>query len=267
MGLIENDSLVKVDSVPITKSGTADDVVNDISNLIERFSGTKILGIGVGVPSVVDVQRGIVYDVQNIPSWKEVRLKDLLERRFSVPVYVNNDANCFAVGEKYFGKGKGYENIVGLIVGTGLGAGIVVNGKLYAGKNCGAGEFGCVKYKDRNYEYYCSGQFFSNEYNTTGEELFKKAQSGDTEALGVFAEFGANLGEAIKLVMYSVDPEIIILGGSGSKSFIFFKDEMYKSLNDFAYPKSTANLKIEVSEIQNVAILGAAALYYDEIKK
>lgn len=267
VGLIENNFLVKVESLPITKTGNAIDVVNDISNLIERFSGHEIKGIGIGVPSVVDVERGIVYDVQNIPSWKEVHLKDLLEKKFRVPVYVNNDANCFVVGEKYFGKGKDYKNIVGLIIGTGLGAGIVIHGKLYAGKNCGAGEFGTIPYKDKTYEYFCSGQFFTNKYNMTGEELFQKAEQGDKVAMNIFSKFGSNFGEAIKLIMYSVDPEIIILGGSVSKSFNLFKDEMFKSISDFSYPKSIDNLIIEVSEIENVAILGAAALYYNYLMK
>ena len=262
-GLIEKESLTKVESIQITKSDNVMDVMDDIVNLIERFSGYGISGIGVGVPSVVDVEKGIVYNVQNIPSWKEVHLKDFLEKKFNVPVYINNDANCFAVGEKYFGKGKDYKNIVGLIIGTGLGAGIIINGKLYAGRNCGAGEFGCVPYKDKNYEYYCSGQFFGHEYRTTGGELFGRAKRGDREAMEIFSIFGTNLGEAIKLIMYSVDPEIIILGGSVSKSFEMFKNEIYESIKGFAYPKSVDNLVIEVSEIQNVAILGAAALYYD----
>jgi len=264
VGLIENDSLIRVESLPITKNGSASAVVNDIINLIERFSGNEILGIGVGVPSVVDVEKGIVYDVQNIPSWKEVPLKDILEKKFNIPVYINNDANCFAIGEAYFGKGKGYKNIVGLIVGTGLGAGLVIHGKLYAGRNCGAGEFGTIPYKEKNYEYYCSGQFFSNEYNITGEELNKQAKLGDPEAINIFSVFGNNLGEAIKLIMYSVDPEIIILGGSVSKSFDLFKNQMYDSIRKFSYSNSADNLIIEVSEIDNVAILGSAALYYDE---
>lgn len=262
-GLIENNSLVNVESIPITKTMNAMDVVDDITNLIERLSASEIDGIGVGVPSVVDVEKGIVYDVQNIPSWKEVPLKKLLEAKLHVPVYVNNDANCFAIGEKYFGKGKDHDNVVGLIVGTGLGAGIIINSKLYAGRNCGAGEFGCVAYRDKNYEYYCSGQFFTNVYHTTGEELFEKAKRGDKEAVRIFSEFGANLGQAIKLIMYTIDPEIIILGGSVSKSFEMFKNDMYRSVKDFAYPKSVDNLVVKVSEVDNVAILGAAALYYD----
>lgn len=263
VGLIKDNLLVRVESLPITKTDSAIDVVNDIAKLIERFSGDAIKGIGIGVPSVVDVENGVVYDVQNIPSWKEVHLKELLEDRFKLPVYVNNDANCFAAGEKYFGKGKNYKNIVGLIIGTGMGAGIIIHDKLYAGKNCGAGEFGTIPYKDKTYEYFCSGQFFTDEFNTTGEELFLRAGTGDKEAIQIFTMYGANLGEAVKLIMYALDPEIIILGGSVSKSFAWFKESMFESISHFSYAKSISNIKIEVSEIENVAILGAAALYHN----
>ena len=69
-------------------------------------------------------------------------MKRIIEKKFKVPVSINNDANCFALGEKHFG--KKYNNMVGLIIGTGVGAGIIINGKLYCGHNCGAGEFGSI---------------------------------------------------------------------------------------------------------------------------
>ena len=124
------------------------------------------------------LKRGVVYDVQNIPSFKEVDLKRILEEEFKIPTYINNDANCFIVGEKYFGAGRDYKNIVGLIIGTGLGAGLYTNGKLYCGTNCGAGEFGMLPYKDGIYEDYCSGKYFSNGLKTTGKEIFYRAEKG-----------------------------------------------------------------------------------------
>ena len=75
------------------------------------------------MPGIIEVDRGIVYDIVNIPSWKEVFLKDKLEVHFKYPVYVNNDTNCFALGEKYFGKARGYQNVMGITLGTGFGAG------------------------------------------------------------------------------------------------------------------------------------------------
>jgi glucokinase len=215
----------------------------------------------------VNVEKGIVYDVQNIPSWKKIHLRDLLREKFNIPVYINNDANCFATGEKYFGKAKNYKNIIGLIIGTGLGAGIIINEELYEGKNCGAGEFGMIQYKNKNFEYFCSGHFFADEFNTTGEKVFLRAKKNEPEALSIFSMFGANLGEVIKIIMYTLDPEIIILGGSISKSFEYFEAEMYKSISGFSFSNSVNNLKIEVSEIENVAVLGAAALYYNDVGK
>jgi glucokinase len=196
----------------------------------------------------------------NIPSWKVVPLKEMLEKRYNVPVYVNNDANCFAVGEKYFGKAKSYKNIVGVTLGTGLGCGLIFNGKLYEGSNCGAGEFGNVPYLQHNVEYYCSGQFFTDEKKVSAIDLFQKAQNGDPNALQLFDEYGFHLGVVLKSILYSYDPEIIILGGSVSQSFEFFKDAMFHAMQDFAFSNVLANIKIDVSDLENAAIYGAAAL-------
>jgi len=267
VGLVQNEKLEKVESFEFEKTISEKDMLTELFLLIEKFEIDKIDGIGIGVPSVVDIEKGIVYDVQNIPSWREIPLKKLFEERFKMPVYINNDANCFVVGEKYFGSVKKYKNIVGLIIGTGLGAGIIINNCLYAGNNCGAGEFGMIPFKDQIYEYYCSGQYFDKEHGIKGNSLFKQASAGDPVALDIFAKFGANVGEAIKSIMFAVDPEVIVLGGSVSKSFNLFKKEMWKSINNFTYSKSIAKLRIEVSKTEYIAILGAAALYLDAIEK
>ncbi len=262
-GLVKNDRLVEVVSSPINGQGSQREIVEQIFRVVDPLIQKGLKGIGVGVPSVVDLKRGIIYDVVNIPSWKRVPLKALLEKRYRIPVYINNDANCFAVGEKYFGQAKKYNHVVGLIVGTGLGAGVITNGKLYSGANCGAGEFGMISYLGHNYEYYASGQFFKNVYKTSGKELFARAKSGDGEALRIFSEFGSHLGEAIKTILYAADPDIIILGGSVSKAYRFFKQAMWKSIKTFVYSLVLKNIKIGVSRVRNIAILGAAALYYD----
>jgi glucokinase len=222
-----------------------------------------VAGIGAGVPSVIDLKTGTVYDVQNIPSWKKVPLKAILEERYRLPVYVNNDANCFAAGEKHFGKLGPYDNAVGLIVGTGLGAGIIANGRLYSGINCGAGEFGMLPYLDRNFEAYASGQFFRRVHGTSGREVAERAGRGDAKALEIFAEFGRHLGEAVKAMCYAVDPEIIVLGGSVSKSYRHFEAALWRAFQSYAYSLAKERLKIELSETENIAILGAAALYFD----
>ena len=251
----------------IKKGGSETEILDDLHFLIGKFLNDKIAGIGIGVPSLVDPEKGIVYDATNIPAWKEVHLKEQIEAKYGIPVYVNNDANCFVMGEKYFGKGKDYKNIVGLIIGTGLGSGLVFNNHLYAGENYGAGEFGMIPFREHDFEYYCSGQFFENEYGVPGEEIKQRAEQGDVEALEIFTKFGSNLGEAIKVIMLAVDPEIFILGGSVSKSYEFFKDAMRESIRKFLYVHSSDKIKVEVSETNHIAILGAAALYYDAMKK
>ena len=262
-GLVENGRLTDVRSVAVHSRGSEHDVLEDMFSAIDAVMRKDVAGIGAGVPSVIDLKTGIVYDVQNIRSWKKVPLKTHLEERYRLPAYVNNDANCFAAGEKYFGKAKPCDHAVGLILGTGLGAGVIANGRLYSGRNCGAGEFGMLPYLDRNFEAYASGRFFERVHGVSGRELSGRAEQGDERALAIFAEFGAHLGEAVKAICYAVDPEVIVLGGSVSKSYGFFRAALWETFETYAYSIAKERLKIEVSETENIAILGAAALSYD----
>jgi glucokinase len=100
-------------------------------------------------------------------------------------------------------------------------------------------------------------------FNATGEEIFNKAQEGDNEAIKILTEFGIHIGNAISAIILSVDPEIIILGGSVSNSFKYFRNAMEKVLEKFSYQHSVKKLKIVKSTLVNVSILGAAALYYE----
>jgi len=240
-----------------------EDVLGDMFSVLDEVMRPEVAGIGAGVPSIIDLETGTVFDVQNIPSWKEVPLRRRLEERYRRPVYVNNDANCFAAGEKHFGQAGRYEHAVGLIVGTGLGAGVIANGRLYSGATCGAGEFGMLPYLDRNFEAYASGQFFERVHGVPGRELAARAERGDPRAIEIFAAFGRHLGEAVKAICYAVDPEIVVLGGSVSKSFRFFRESLWATFGTYAYSLARERLRIEVSETENIAILGAAALYFD----
>ncbi|HAL81911.1 MAG TPA: sugar kinase [Mucilaginibacter sp.] len=261
--VVNDETLSEIVSRRIHTKGTEQQVLEDVYSLIDALIDDDIKAIGIGVPSVVDVKLGIVYDVIHIPSWKEVPLKELLENRYRIPVFVNNDANCFALGEHYFGKGKGVDDMIGLTIGTGLGAGVIINNHLHAGKNCGAGEFGMVDYLDHNYEYYASGSFFQNVYGLNGEQVFKNARNGDKHALILYHELGIHLGNAIKIIMYTYDTGLIILGGSVQLAYEFFEKSMWERINTFGFPKSIEKLQIKTSALENSGILGAAALYYD----
>ena len=264
-GLVHGSVINKIQSKRINSAGSVDDVLADFYLLIDMLIDQDVVAIGIGVPSVVDSEKGIVYDVQHIPSWKEVSLKEILEAKYKIPVFVNNDANCFALGEYHFGKGKGKENMIGLTIGTGLGAGAIVHKHLFAGPNCGVGEFGMVDYLDQNYEYYASGQYFSNVHHVPGEEVFERANAGDAIAIQYYAELGTHFGNAIKLIMYTYDASFIILGGSVRHAYAYFQKTMWERIQTFAYTRSVQNLKIELSELENAGILGAAGLYLDQL--
>ena len=263
IGRVEAGRIVQHLSASVNASGSVEEVVEEVVGAVHRVFDPNVAGIGVGVPSVVDVEKGIVYDVQNIPSWKEVPIKDILERRFERPAYVNNDANCFAVGEKYFGRGQKFRHLVGLIVGTGLGAGIILNDRLYSGPNCGAGEFGMIPYRGSILEHYCSGQYFVRAHGIRGEDFFERASKGEPDALKVFGQFGAYVGDALMIIMLAVDPEAIILGGSVSRAFPLFEEAMRERMKSFPYRKMLERIVIKTSDQPEIAILGAAALYYD----
>ena len=219
-----------------------------------------VAGIGIGVPGLVDEENGIVHNVQNIPSWREVHLQEYLARCFGKPVYLTNDANAFAVGEKMYGQGQPYANLVGLALGTGLGAGIIINHQVYAGTLSSAGEFGCIPYRDKTIEDYCSGKFFVQRTGRPGAAWHALAQQGDAEALALFAEFGGHLGRAIHIILYALSPQAIFLGGSVSRGFEYFRGGLHESLAAFPFKQITERLVVAPSTIGNAAMLGAAAL-------
>ncbi|MCD6544882.1 MAG: ROK family protein [Flavobacteriaceae bacterium] len=263
-GLVEEANILKQEySLIPNTSKNKQDIIDTIIKVIDSVYNKNVAGIGIGIPSLVDRHKGIVYSVQNIPSWKKVHLKEILENHYKIPVYLDNDANCFALGEYKFGTGKGDENFVGITLGTGIGSGIISKGHLLNDTNCGSGEFGSIPYLEGIYEDYCSGKFFKTHYNQTGEEVFKQAKKGNPEALKAYEEFGFHLGNTIKTIMFSVDPKKIIIGGSIANSKEFFAESMLKSIKSFPYEESVNNLEIKFTNTANIAILGAASLYYD----
>lgn len=262
-GRVEGDSIAAHIARPVSSRGTEQQVIDEVSRIIERVLTPEVSGIGIGVPSLVDTERGIVYTVENIPSWKEVHLKAILEKRFGLPVQVNNDANCFAVGEYHFGLGRGCRNMVGIVVGTGLGAGIILRGRLYSGVNCGAGELGCIPYKGHTIEYYASGTRLVREQGINGQLLHERAMDGDPQALRAFQDFGADFAQALMIALYAFDPERVVLGGSVAKAFPLWEGVMRAKLKAFAYPHALKRLEILPSQEPHIAILGAAALLLD----
>jgi glucokinase len=263
--IVHDKNVGEIISQRIRSNGITEEVLQDVFAITDKLMHDDVTAIGIGVPGIVD-EDGVVYDVIYIPSWKEIQLKKFMEERYNIPVFINNDANCFALGEYYFGKGKGYNSMIGLTVGTGVGAGIIINKKLYAGYSCAAGEFGTVDYLDKIYEYYCSGSFFQNVYGLSGEFVFEQAKKEDVQALKLYEELGTHLGNCIKMIMYTYDPQLIVLGGSVRHAYEYFEEAMWKQIKTCVFTKSVEHLIVEISTLQNSGILGAAALYFDAKK-
>ena len=227
-GRVENDRLVAQanERTPKAPKDTAETIA-----VLERVIGavwsSEVAAIGIGVPGLVDREKGIVYNLVHIPHWDVVPLGDILRERFSVPVFIDNDANCFALGERVFGVGRSYEHFVGLTLGTGLGGGIVQQGRLLA-----------------------------------DAIMHERALAGDPEALEAYRQLGEHVAAAVKIVMLAVDPEMIVFGGSVAAAHSLFEASMWASLQDFAYPNSLKRLRIFFSELENPAIFGAASLCY-----
>lgn len=265
VGLVESGKCIDLKKRQLPKDKSVMSILGMMNDMISEVDNGAS-EIGIGVPSVVDSDEGIVYDVQNIPGWEKVHLKDLLEEKTGKTVYLNNDANCFALGEWMYGDGRGKQNMIGIIIGTGFAGGIIIDGKIYEGRNCGAGEFGMIPYKQSILEHYCSGQFFSRLVGVNGEDIYQKALNNDPVSKKLFYDLGTHVAEAIKIVLYTYDPECIILGGSVSKTFPLFQDGFYRELKSFGYPNSLSNVEISVSKTEHVAILGAAALCVNHLK-
>ncbi|MBN2486880.1 MAG: ROK family protein [Bacteroidales bacterium] len=259
-GLIVNGILENKAEIPTEAHKTKADIIENLFRAIGEVITPDTRAIGIGVPGNVDAGTGVIYNLANIPSWKEVPVRSLVEEKFGKVAAVNNDANCFVLGVKHFGIGKSYSNIVGVTLGTGLGAGIVIDNKLYTGLEGGAGEFGMIPYKDSNIENYCSGKFFSCVKKLNGADIYKRAVDGDNEAIELWNEYGTHLGNAVKVILYALAPEIIVFGGSVSKGFGFFINSLRNSLSDFVLPRVSSSLHLGQASDAESAILGAAAL-------
>ena len=256
---VENGCCLCKKSVPCKATEAAEVVVAQLSELIREMITPEVDGIGIGVPSIVDANRGIVYNVANIPSWKEVHLKEILEKEFNVAVAVNNDCNCFALGVNLYGEGRSYADLVGITLGTGVGAGILVDRHLYSGNYAGAGEIGSLPYLDSDFEHYCSS-FFFKRYGTSGAEMAEKAAQGDAQALEMWHQFGHHLGQLMKAILFTYAPQAIVIGGGIAPAFPLFEQAMHEAMSDYPYKLILDKVKIFPSTLPDANLLGASAL-------
>ena len=262
IGLVEDSVVRSMTYVPsFSPSDTLEQTLTYLSDRISEVITPEVTKIGIGVPSVVDVNKGIVYEAANIPSWKEVHLKDFLESRFGLPVSVNNDANCYAMGAygKYPLDSKP-EVLVTVTLGTGIGIGVVDNGNLFCGVNCGVGEIGYLDYKDGCLEDYCSRQFF-DRHGVQCHEAAEAALSGDADALKLFEEFGRNLGHALTILLFAYDPSHIVFGGGIANAYPLFRNSMEESIRSkYPFSANLDKLQVDVHTGNDIPVIGASLI-------
>lgn len=260
LGLIDGAQVIKKLQVPsFPKTATLDDTLIYLGDQIEQFIVPSVTQIGIGVPSLTDPVRGIVYNAANIPSWDVVPLKETLEARFDIPVFVNNDANCYAMGAAVK-VGRKLSTVVTVTLGTGTGVGIVIDGKLFSGTHCGSGEIASIPYGQADYESFCSKKYFTARGLDT-RALSKAAAEGDETAKAHFRDFGRHMGEFLSVVMFAYDADCIVLGGGIAHTFQHFSETMWEQLR-YRYPYQAAleDLRIIAMPDEDTALVGAASL-------
>lgn len=246
--------------IPTDAHRRREDILDDVLTGIDSVLDKSVRGIGIGVPGLVDTVEGVVLKATNIPCIEGIPLGGTVKERFGLPALLGNDANCFALGEKHYGKGKDYDDVVGITLGTGVGAGIIVGGRVYEGNCAMAGEFGSMGYLDSDFETYCSGKFFMRRYGDSALNIAQAAADDDTRALGIFREYGRHVGNLLHVILLSCAPSAIILGGSLTKSHSYFRAGMEETLSSFPYPHVIEKTCIDFSEDPHMPVLGAAAL-------
>ncbi|HER08119.1 MAG TPA: ROK family protein [Bacteroides sp.] len=246
--------------VPTGSKRPAGEIMESLYEAIDRVITGEVAGIGIGMPGYMDTQTGEILLINNIPSFNGFAVKPGVEKRYGLPVFQNNDASCFALGEAYFGAGKEFSHMVGITLGTGLGGGIIIDRKIHTGLIGGAGELGCVPFREGIVEDYCSNSFFVSKYHKEGLDLYHLAKKGDREALAAFDELGTNIGELINLTIYILAPEAFVIGGSVAGAWEFLEGPIRKEVARFPVALISKKIKIVRAQLDNAGLYGAAAL-------
>jgi glucokinase len=254
----------------------------------------NLAGIGVGAPGPIDVERGFVYFFPNIPGWKNTPLKKILERKLKMPVFVENDANAMALGEFYFGAGRGVKNLLALTLGTGVGGGIVIGGKLFHGHSFSAAELGhmsvdpngprCVCGNRGCIETFIGNGYFVKEVRAaldsgqksllnrwikkerrvlTPQLVQEAARAGDGFSRAQWQKTGERLGTFLAGLVNALNPQRIVVGGGIALGGDLILGPARSALKKKAFPIASRFVKVVPAVLGNDAgFVGAAALTF-----
>ena len=242
-------------------------VFEQMMNEIELMRNDRTIAIGVGVPGLVDHKTGEILKMPNIPGALNFPLKKEMEKLLKLPVGVDNDTNCFSLAEATFGAGKGYPVVVGLTFGTGVGGGIVIDGKLYRGSRGYAAEIGHMLLrpgappfetddKRGDVEQFLSGSALGKRCNQAKKpEQYLKGETCEFMHDDLFEEVAWLCTNLIHLL----DPSVIVLGGSAGRALKPHLGTIKKELKKWMLPKTPLPV-LDVSVLKDAATLGAALL-------
>jgi glucokinase len=266
-----------------TPTTSLDDLVATVTKLVETLRGsTAIQGVGVGIPGLLTAATRTVQTSPNIPCLKGVHLEGLLLTALSLPVVTENDANAAAYGEWISGAGRGRQHMVYLTLGTGLGCGLVIAGKLYRGisgyagemghtvvepdgRTCGCGSRGCLETRVSATGIVLTAREHGiGDPSLSASSLYQAAVSGDSGALSVFQETGRFLGIACANLINLLNPEVIVIGGGVMASGELLLTSAREEVRRRAFGPSAADCPIVQSQLwPDAGTIGGAMLARD----
>ncbi|HPT20349.1 MAG TPA: ROK family protein [Bacteroidales bacterium] len=262
--------------VPTEAEGPAETTVNRIISSVERTLNDQGLtisdvdGIGIGSTGPLDMEKGLILECPQLPNMNYFPLRETIEKHFCVPVRMNNDANCLILGECIFGAAADKRLVVGFTLGTGIGCAVVVNKKILNGSTGTAAEIWHSPYKDGIIEDYVCGAGVSKIYKSiSGKEknsldISAMASDGDKQAIQTWNEFGMHLAVPLAWSVNLIDPDVVVIGGSVSKAYPFFKATMEDNFRKWTCPVPSEKTKVVLSKLgDDAGFIGAACLMID----
>jgi len=274
IGLIDQNQLIgQPNRFMISECRDADDLIRHMQVAIDqtlKANGCKWKNlelIGIGSPGPLDYKTGLILHTPNLVMLRNYALGPKLEDLTGIPVLVNNDANCFALGEQRAGSGRGMEYVLGVTLGTGFGLGFVYQDEIFNGATGTALEFALTPYRDGVFEDYISGRGVARIYKgVTGQaiqpvEVTTLAKNGNEAALETWRIFGQHLAQAMIILVMVLDPDIIVIGGSVAQGWDYFYNALETDLRKGIHAGPAGHLKIARSQLGELAaIIGAASL-------
>ena len=219
----------------------------------KKLIQADVVALGVSCGGPLNSKKGVIMSPPNLPGWDDVHIVEFLEKEFLRPAFLKNDADACAIAEWKWGNARGAENAVFLTCSTGMGAGLILNGKPYSGA-CGmAGEVGHIRLypdgtegygKKGSFEGCCSGGGIMKKYNTSAKDIAIAAKNGDAYAKTVFETFGRDLGRGIAYIVDILNPEVIVIGSIFERAKELIEPFMYETLKEEALAYSVEAVKI-----------------------